>query len=790
MTVFELAGKLKLDSSEFSSSLNKQESAFKNFGNKLSAWTIAKGQMLERFTEKAVGSLANFMKSSVQSSMSFNKAMSQVAATMGKTTDQIKELSDFARKMGAETAFTAEEAAQGLNYMALAGYDAETSMKMLPQVLNLAAAGNFELARASDMVTDAQSALGLSISDTEKLVDQMAKTASKTNTSVEQLGDAMLTVGGTAKNLKGGTAELSAVLGVLADNGIKGSEGGTALRNVLLSLSAPTSNASKQIKKLGLDIFDSKGNMRGIDEIMTDLNEAMKDMTQEQRTNTLSDIFNKRDLKAVEALLGTSELKWKDLTKEIRNSKGAAEDMAETQLDNLAGDVTKFKSALGEAKIALVEGLTPNLRRFVQIGTRLIQRLTNAFKKDGLKGAIEEAKKIFNDFIENLQNSDNPVLQKVGQALATIRDVMSHVYRLFTDFDSEIQRLRESDSPVLHLIAEALVTVRDGIDGIIKLIKGDWIGAVRTFRESDSEILKTVAVIADTFDQGRQRIVGFIDAVKEAFGVAGSGGKLYKSYAEKMSHSYNDVNDEESRKKWLSDLGVGLQEAGFTAGQISTIKKRFEGFGYGEEDKKGMQASLLQLAGVGAPYGVDTLIKEWDELNSRQPTYFSEVEEQLVGVVNRLKELEPLMKEEHPIAIEVEPETPEEKLKKENEKLQQFYNDHPLHQQLEVRRYYVDGLPQAEKFFHNAKGNWSVPYDNYPALLHRDEMVLNKSQARRYRDGEQAAGNGTDMVKALADALSKVLILMDGDKVGDLTTKRVKNNINANSYSRIRAYGG
>ena len=200
----------------------------------------------------AAAGMTAFAKASVQTGMQFDSAMSQVAATMGTTVDQIGELRDFAQKMGATTAFSATQAAEALNYMALAGYDADTSMEMLPNVLNLAAAGSMDLARASDMVTDAQTALGLTTEQTSEMVDQMAKTSSKTNTSVSQLGEAMLTIGATARNLKGGTVELSTVLGVLADNGIKGAEGGTHLRNAILSLQTPTTDVAAALEKLGM----------------------------------------------------------------------------------------------------------------------------------------------------------------------------------------------------------------------------------------------------------------------------------------------------------------------------------------------------------------------------------------------------------------------------------------------------------------------------------------------------------------------------------------------------------
>lgn len=308
----------------------------------------------------------------VQVGMEFDKSMSQVAATMGVTTDQIGELRDFALEMGAQTAFTSTEAANALNYMALAGYNAETSMEMLPSVLNLAAAGNMDLATASDMVTDSQTALGLSLDETKTMIDQMAKTSSMANADVRQLGEATLTVGGTAKNLAGGTKELNQVLGVLADNSIKGSEGGTALRNIILSLSAPTDTARKKIDELGVSVFDAEGKMRPLPEIMQDFNDSMEPLTQEQKTQALNDIFNKVDLKSVNALLGTSSERFNQLASGIENSAGAAEKMKETQLDNLAGDVTKLQSAAYNLSVQFSDILTPALRDATQFMTNAL----------------------------------------------------------------------------------------------------------------------------------------------------------------------------------------------------------------------------------------------------------------------------------------------------------------------------------------------------------------------------------------------------------------------------------
>ena len=331
----------------------------------------------------ATAAVGAFGVSSVKTGMEFDSAMSQVAATMGTTVDQIGELRDFAQEMGSTTSFSASQAAEALNYMALAGYDADQSMNMLPNVLNLAAAGGIELAEASDMVTDAQSALGLSAEKTTDMVDQMAAASSKTNTSVAQLGQAFLTVGGTAKNLKGGTVELSQALGLLADNGVKGAEGGTALRNVLLGMSSEKFDQS--FGALGVSAYDAEGNMRSLKDVFADMNGVMADMTVEEKTKLLSEAFNKVDLKSLNALLGTDAERWDEVEAAISDSTDAAQQMADTQLDNLSGDLTILQSAWEGLQIAISDGVSPALRDVVQLATETVSGLTEAFKSGNLE---------------------------------------------------------------------------------------------------------------------------------------------------------------------------------------------------------------------------------------------------------------------------------------------------------------------------------------------------------------------------------------------------------------------
>ena len=364
----------------------------------------------------------------VSTAANFESSMSQVQATMGITKDAMSTvngesvntmdtLSALAKKMGSETAFSASECAEALNYLALAGYDTQQMCDTLPTVLNLAAAGGIDLAAASDMVTDAMSALGMGVDEAGTMVDQMAKTASTTNTSVAQLGEGILTIGATAKTVKGGTAELNTALGILANNGIKGAEGGTHLRNVILSLQNPTDKAAACMEQLGLDVYDSEGNMRSLNDILGDLNTSMDGMTAAEKSNIIGQIFNKTDLSSVNALLANTGSTWDDLQQSIIDSGGAAQQMADTQLDNLQGQITILKSALEGLAISFGELLLPAIKMIVGWVQKFV---------DWLNGMDEGTKKVVTT-IALLAAALGPVLIVIGKVVSAVGTIMTIV---------------------------------------------------------------------------------------------------------------------------------------------------------------------------------------------------------------------------------------------------------------------------------------------------------------------------------------------------------------------------
>ena len=410
MSLLNLVAKLTLDTSEYESSVGKAEKSAGGFGD---AFKKVADLGVKAFTA-ATAAVGAFTVASVKTGMDFDKSMSQVYATMGdkanemveyngRTVSSMEALRDFAQQMGATTQYSAKESADALNYMALAGYDAQLSMQMLPNVMNLAAAGAFDLARASDMITDTQTAFGISTERTTQMVDEMAKAASTGNTSVEQLGDAFLVVGGLAKELNGGFVtladgtkepvdgiqEMEIAMTAMANAGVKGSEAGTHMRNMIMKLSSPTKEGAQQMEALGVKVFDAEGNMRSLQDIMGDLNGALGDLTQEQKIQAISDLFNARDLASAEALLGAVEQDWNKIGESIVNAEGAAEEMKNIQLDNLAGDMTIFKSAVEGAQIAISDVLTPSLREFVQTGTAGVSEFTQKMRSGDVIGAIE-----------------------------------------------------------------------------------------------------------------------------------------------------------------------------------------------------------------------------------------------------------------------------------------------------------------------------------------------------------------------------------------------------------------
>lgn len=366
-------------------------------------------ELIIRGVERLAEGIANISRSAFETGSQFESSMSQVAATMGMTSDEIAKgsdkftlLSNAAKKCGEETMFSASQAGDALNYLALAGYDAEKAAATLPKVLTLAAAGGLDLAYASDLVTDSMAALGMETEELDNYIDEMAKTAQKSNTSVAQLGEATLVCAGAVSLTQQDLETMNAELGVLANNGIKGAEGGTHLRNVLLSLSAPTDKAEVALSKLNVAVKDSNGDMRNLNDIMIDLNAALDGMGSADKAAMIKTIFNKTDIAAVNALLKATSGEYQKLKSEISDCAGAAEEMQKAMTDNLQGKLTILQSALEGLGIAFYEVFDDNAKNAVDGATSAVGTLTDAIKDGDLGVSLEGLSEQFEVLMQDL----------------------------------------------------------------------------------------------------------------------------------------------------------------------------------------------------------------------------------------------------------------------------------------------------------------------------------------------------------------------------------------------------
>jgi len=315
--------------------------------------------------------------STMQTFMDFEQGMKNVQATTMATEEEMVQLTDTAKKLGSTTAFTAKEASDGMNYLAMAGFKTNEIIEAMPGLLDLAAASGTDLARTSDIVSDALTAFGMTAQETTHLADVMAKASSSANTNVELLGESFKYAAAPATAFGMSAEETITALSKMADASIKGSMAGTALRGALTRLSKPPKQAAKWLDKLGISIADTEGNMRPFNDIMGDMRSSMKGLSQEQRQQAIASIFGQEAMSGMLAILNTSTEDFEEYTQSLKNADGAAKEMANMKMDSLGGQIEYLKSAIAGAKIELGEKLAPYAKDFVIWLTANIPNITD-----------------------------------------------------------------------------------------------------------------------------------------------------------------------------------------------------------------------------------------------------------------------------------------------------------------------------------------------------------------------------------------------------------------------------
>lgn len=313
----------------------------------------------------------------------FEAEMSYVEALSGGTGDEMAELTEKAKAMGAATKFTAQESASAFSYMALAGWNTESMLEGIEPVLNLAAAANMDLATASDIVTDYLTAFGLKASDTAGFVDQMAYAMSHSNTDVEQLGEAYKACAATSKSLGYSVEDTTAVLMAMANAGVKGGEAGTALNAIMTRLATDTKGCASALKEYGVHVYDTEGNMQSLSSILTGTASVFGTLTDQEQANLAKMIAGTNQYSKFQTIMAgcgqeaiAAGQSFNDYANALENCNGTATKMSDTMLNNMNGQLTIMKSAWEGLTIAVGEEFTPALSKLFSVSSDVLGHIT------------------------------------------------------------------------------------------------------------------------------------------------------------------------------------------------------------------------------------------------------------------------------------------------------------------------------------------------------------------------------------------------------------------------------
>ena len=327
----------------------------------------------------------------VKTTADFDSSMSKVAAISGATGNDFDSLRSKAREMGATTKFTAEEAADAMTYMAMAGWKTEDMLEGVEGIMYLAAASGEDLATTSDIVTDALTAFGHSAEDSGKLADIMAAASSNANTNVGMMGETFKYVAPVAGALGLSMEDTAVAIGLMANAGIKASMAGTSLRSLLTRLAKPTKESQTAMDALGISITNSDGSMKSLEEIMQNLRTSFSGLTEAEQAQYAAMLAGQRGMSGLLAIVNAAPEDYEKLRLAVDNSAGSAQAMAETMQDNLAGQLTILKSQLQELAISFGDLLVPHIRKAVEWIQRQVDewnRMDESTKEQIIKAGL------------------------------------------------------------------------------------------------------------------------------------------------------------------------------------------------------------------------------------------------------------------------------------------------------------------------------------------------------------------------------------------------------------------
>lgn len=492
---------------ETENELKRLESETKNANSELAKIGEA-GQVLQNVGDKISGAGEKLLPvtagvtalgtAAVKTASDFDSAMSKVAAVSGATGDDLQALRDKAREMGSKTKFSASEAAEAMNYMAMAGWKTNDMLSGIDGIMNLAAASGEDLATTSDIVTDALTAFGLTAQDSGHFADVLAAASSNANRNVSMLGESFKYCAPIAGALGFSCEDTAEALGLMANAGIKSTQSGTSMRSIMTALSGNVKFCSAALGEMEIATSNSDGSMRSLSDILADCRVAFDQMSESEKASAAETLVGKNAMSGFLALMNAAPADIDKLSGAIANCDGTSLSMAETMQDNLAGQLTILKSQLEELAISFGEILMPVIRDIITKIQGFVDKLN----------ALDPATKQTIIKIGLMAAALGPLLIVVGKTISSIGSMMTFISKIPTMIAGAKTAFSTLGAAIGGISAPVVAVV-----AVIAVLIAAFVNLWNTNEDFKNGILSIWEQIKSTFERLTSGIVDRVNAL-------------------------------------------------------------------------------------------------------------------------------------------------------------------------------------------------------------------------------------------------------------------------------------
>ena len=543
----ELVYSTKIDEKGIEDGLKSIDSKVSNDG-----FSIGKG-IFANLGAEAIKAAAGALGDAAEVGMDFEASMSKVGAVSSATGVQLEHLTELAREYGAATVFSSSECADALNYMAQAGWNTQQMAEGLPGVLNLAASSGEDLAMVADIVTDSLTAFKMTAEDSAHFSDVLAAAAAASNTNVAMMGETFKYVAPVAGTLGYSCEDVAVAVGLMANSGIKASQAGTSLRAILSNLTEPTDKQREALEKLGISLTDSSGNMKSLDELMSNFRSSLSQLSEAEQASYASIIGGQEAMSGLLAIVNASDTDFTKLKSAIYDCDGACDEMSATMTDNLSGGLKELSSAAEDTQIEFYNAIKP-------------------MAEDALPG--------FKEILVWLKDNAG----SIGNALKPVGTALQLIFALLKPIGALL-------SPILKLaggIASGIsnvVTAVFGLDTIVEDYDGTMAECRAEIESTENALQKAKEKYGENSEEA-QELTEQLEKLSLQYEKGGGNAEVYSEKLEDLTTAYEDMQEaykntigeiDDSEDKGLaavSTLSSLSEQTSLTTGQLELMAKQ------------------------------------------------------------------------------------------------------------------------------------------------------------------------------------------------------------------------